>query len=235
VWVYPSLIAPLFNRFTPLEDGPLKTRIMEIAKRIGFGISDIYIMDGSKRSSHSNAYFTGFGKNRRIVLFDTLIRSLSTPQLIGVLAHEMGHNKLHHIRTNILLSLSLSFAGFYLWSHLIDYPPFYRAFGLSGENLFPALVLFPLVMGPLSFFLSPLMNILSRRHEYESDAFAAEATHRPDDLAEALEILNKENLSNLNPHPFFSFFYYSHPTLDERLGALENLKRALSSGEKRQR
>ena len=136
----------------------------------------------------------------------------------------MGHNKLKHIQKMLLISFSLTFAGFYLWSLLLNYPPLYQAFGLSGNTLFPALLVFPLVMGPVTFFLHPLLNLFSRKHEYEADAFSARVTVSPPDLQQALLKLNEKNLSNLTPHPVYSFFYYSHPTLAERLKALDALK-----------
>ncbi|MBN2143322.1 MAG: M48 family metallopeptidase [Candidatus Aureabacteria bacterium] len=223
MWIYPVWISPLFNRFVPLENGELRSRIMNIAREIRFNISEIFVMDGSKRSTHSNAYFTGFGKNRRIVLFDTLIKSLSTNELVGVLTHEMAHNKLKHIRKFLILSLLLTGTGFYIWNLLLYTPEFYQAFGLKGEHLFPSLILFPMLLGPFSFLLAPFMNFLSRKHEFEADAFAAKVTHSPNDLKEALLKLNEENLSNLTPHPLYSFFYYSHPTLAERLNSLDKI------------
>ncbi|EKD27243.1 MAG: hypothetical protein ACD_79C00786G0004 [uncultured bacterium] len=223
MWIYPTIISPIFNKFTPLEKGELRDKIMKISENINFKISEIFLMDGSKRSGHSNAYFTGIGKNKRIVLFDTLVRSLSTDELVAVLSHEMGHHKLNHIKKSIALSFMLSFASFYIWSILIKYPPLYQAFKLQGNNLFPALVIFPLIMSPIMFFISPLLNIFSRKNEYEADSFAAKATNSPKDMQNALLKLNKENLSNLTPHPWYSFFYYSHPTLDERLDNLDSL------------
>lgn len=221
IWIYPTWIAPFFNKFVPMEKGELKDSIFEIANRVNFKLSEIFVMDGSKRSSHSNAYFTGLGKNRRIVLFDTLINMLTRGELINVLSHEMGHNKLKHIQKMLFISLGLTFSGFYLWSLLIHYGPLYQAFGLSGKNLFPALIIFPMIMGPVSFFLAPLFNSFSRKHEFQADAFAAEITGSGADLQNALLKLNEKNLSNLTPHPLYSFFYYSHPTLAERLDALD--------------
>ena len=224
IWIYPTWIAPLFNKFAPLEKGELREKIFKIAADVQFTLSEIFVMDGSKRSSHSNAYFTGLGKNRRIVLFDTLIQLLTQGELLGVLAHEMGHNKLKHIQKMLILSFSLTFAGFYIWSLLLNYAPLYQAFGLSGNTLFPALLIFPLIMGPVTFFMHPLMNLFSRRHEFEADAFSAKVTLSASDLQNALLKLNEKNLSNLTPHPIYSFFYYSHPTLAERLKALDAQK-----------
>lgn len=222
LWVYPTWIAPLFNKFIPLPKGELRDEIMAISKNINFPISEIFQMDGSKRSAHSNAYFTGFGKNRRIVLFDTLINSLTKNELVAVLAHEMAHNKLKHIQQSIIISFTMSFIGFYIWSILINYKPLYNAFSLSGTNLFPALIIFPLIMGPVSFFLEPFFNMLSRRNEYQADSFAAKNTGSKEHIKNALLKLNKENLSNLTPHPYYSFYYYSHPALEERIKAIDN-------------
>ncbi len=222
LWIYPTVIAPIFNKFILLEPGELRSKIEAISSKVNFPVSEIFTIDGSKRSTHSNAYFTGFGKNRRIVLFDTLIESLSTMELTAVLAHEMAHNKLNHIKKGIAISVVMTFLGFYIWSLLLRYPPLYQAFSLQGNNLFPALIIFPMIMGPLSFLLSPLFNILSRKHEYEADAFSAKAMGSSTDMRSALLKLNKDNLSNLTPHPWYSFFYYSHPTLTERLDNLES-------------
>ncbi len=221
LFVYPHWISPLFNRFKPLEPGPLKEGIWSIAKKIGFDLSEIFVMDGSKRSTHSNAYFTGFGKFRRIVLFDTLVQSLSTAELLGVLAHEMGHNQLKHIQKTLLISTAMTGIGFYAWSLLIAWKPLYLAFGLSGAHVFPALVLFPLLMDPVGLLLTPIFNKMSRKHEFEADRFSAETTQTPESLKQALLKLSRDNLSNLHPHPLYSFFHYSHPPLSERLAALD--------------
>jgi STE24 endopeptidase len=177
-------------------------------------------MDGSKRSRHSNAFFTGFGRFRKIVLFDTLVEQLAEPELEAVLAHEMGHFKRKHIPKTLLLSAVGSLAGFYLVSVLARAPWFYRAFGFAPGGLAPALLLFGLLSGAVTFWLSPLAHWRSRRHEYEADAFAARVMNEPGSLIGALRKLNEKNLSNLTPHPLYSGFYYSHPTLLEREQAL---------------
>lgn len=223
ILIYPTYIAPMFNKFTPLEEGTLRSAIMAIAKKVSFNISEIYMMDGSKRTNHSNAYFTGLGKSRRIVLFDTLAERLNTDELVTVLAHEMGHNRLKHIKKGLLLSTIVTFFSFFIWSLLINSQLLYKAFGMTGEHRFSALILLPLVTGPVAFFMAPLFNWISRNHEFEADEFAAKATEKPDSLKNALLTLNKENLSNLTPHKLYSTFYYSHPTLDERLDALNKL------------
>jgi STE24 endopeptidase len=217
----PVLIMPLFNKFTPLPEGTLCERLLALAKRTGFRAQSIQVMDGSKRSQHSNAFFTGFGRFRKIVLFDTLIKQLSEPELEAVLAHEIGHYKRKHILQLLLMSAAMALMAFYLLSVLAQKSWFYEAFGFSASNnIVPALLLFTLLSGLMSFWLSPLINLWSRRYEYQADAFAALAMKEPRSLIGALRKLNEKNLSNLTPHPLYSGFYYSHPTLLEREGAL---------------
>jgi STE24 endopeptidase len=216
----PVLILPLFNKFTPLPDGSLRERLLALAGRTAFRAQSIQVMDGSKRSRHSNAFFTGFGKFRKIVLFDTLLQQLSELELEAVLAHEIGHYRRKHILKFLLVSAGLALISFYLLSVLARQPWFFDAFGFRQPNIVPALLLFALLSGLVSFWLSPLFNVWSRRYEYEADAFAAQATNEPTSLVAALRKLNEKNLSNLTPHPLYSGFYYSHPTLLEREAAL---------------
>ena len=218
----PVLIMPLFNKFTPLPEGTLCERLLALAKRTGFRAQSIQIMDGSKRSQHSNAFFTGFGRFRKIVLFDTLLKQLSEPELEAVLAHEIGHYKKKHILRFLFMYAAMALLAFYLLSVLAQQSWFYEAFGFapSSKNIVPALLLFALLSGLVSFWLSPLFNLWSRRYEYQADAFAASAMKEPRSLIGALRKLNEKNLSNLTPHPLYSGFYYSHPTLLEREGAL---------------
>jgi STE24 endopeptidase len=219
ILVYPLLIAPLFNRFEPLKEGEFRERILALADKVGFQTSGIFSMDGSKRSGHSNAYFTGIGKAKRIVLFDTLLDQMSIDQGLAVLAHEMGHYKMKHIRRMLMVQLIFLLIGLFVLSLLLDYPPFYAAFGLKPSS-HAALVLFSLISGPATFYLSPLMNRLSRRHEYEADHFAARMLGDSNGMEEALINLTIKNLSNLTPHPWYSAYYYSHPTTAERIRAL---------------
>lgn len=216
----PVLILPLFNKFTPLPDGSLRTRLLALAGHTGFRAKAIQVMDGSKRSRHSNAFFTGFGRWRRIILFDTLIQQLAEPELEAVLAHEIGHFKKRHIPKLLAASALGSLGGFYLLSLLARQPWFYRSFGFDPGNIAPALLLFGLLAGVVTFWLSPLAHWWSRRYEYQADAFAAAVMDEPRALIGALRKLNEKNLSNLNPHPLYSSFYYSHPTLLERERAL---------------
>jgi len=220
VIVYPTLIAPLFNKFEPLKDGELRERILALAGQVGFKTGGIYTMDGSRRSAHSNAYFTGIGKTKRIVLFDTLIEQMTIDQGLAVLAHEMGHYKMKHIRRMLVLKGISLLVGLYIISLLVDYEPMFRAFGLERPSHSGVLVLFGLLSGPFTFYLHPLMNLLSRKHEYEADRFAVRTLKDASPMEEALINLTVKNLSNLTPHPFYSAYHYSHPTTAERIGAV---------------
>jgi STE24 endopeptidase len=220
VWAYPLVIAPLFNKFSPLAEGDLRRAIMSLADRAAFRIAGVYVMDGSKRSAHGNAYFTGLGRNKRIVLFDTLLAQLNVDQSVAVLAHEIGHQLRRHVWRLLGLVLLGVLFGFWCLSRLIDYPPFFAAFGFEHAGTYQALTIFAFASAPVTFFLSPLLAAVSRRYEYEADRFAAAMTGRPETLADALWELSKHNLINFAPHPWYSFFHYSHPTLAERVAAL---------------
>lgn len=216
----PILILPLFNKFTPLPEGPLRQRLLQLAQKSSFRAQSIQVMDGSKRSRHSNAFFTGFGKFRKIVLFDTLLQQLLEPELAAVLAHEIGHYKRRHIPKMLLASAAGSLVGFYLLSWLARQDWFYRGLGFRPGNFAAALLVFGLLSGAVTFWLSPLLHWWSRRYEYQADRFAAETMGESGSLVSALRKLNEKNLSNLTPHPLYSSFYYSHPTLLERERAL---------------
>jgi STE24 endopeptidase len=216
----PVLILPLFNKFTPLPEGSLRERLLQLAQRTRFRARSIQVMDGSKRSRHSNAFFTGFGGFRKIVLFDTLIDQLAESELEAVLAHEIGHYKKKHIPKMLVMSAAASLVGFGLVSLLARQEWFYRSFGFEPGSIVPALLLFGLLSGVITFWFSPLAHWWSRRYEYQADAFAANLMNEPRSLITALRKLNEKNLSNLTPHPLYSGFYYSHPTLLERERAL---------------
>jgi STE24 endopeptidase len=224
--IAPVLILPLFNKFTPLPEGTLRERLLQLSKRTEFTAKNIQVMDGSKRSRHSNAFFTGFGRFRKIVLFDTLIQQLAEPELEAVLAHEIGHFKKKHIPKLLIFSALSSLAGFYCVSVLAKQDWFYRAFGFEPGNVAPALLLFGLLSGVVTFWLSPLAHWWSRRYEYQADAFAAKVMNEPRSLIGALRKLNEKNLSNLTPHPIYSGFYYSHPAMLERERALNVMRDA---------
>jgi STE24 endopeptidase len=220
--IFPTFIAPWFNKFEPLASGELRDRILALANQIGFTASDIFLMDGSKRSAHSNAYFTGIGKAKRIVLFDTLVEQMTIDQGVAVLAHEMGHYKMKHIRRMMIVQSVILFTGLYILSRLVNYEPLFTAFGVQPSN-HAALVLFSLLSGPFTFYLAPLMNLLSRKHEYEADRFAAITLGNGKPMEEALINLTLKNLSNLTPHPWYSAYHYSHPTATERIGAIRQI------------
>jgi STE24 endopeptidase len=217
----PVLIMPLFNKFTPLPEGGLRARLLALADRTGFRARSIQVMDGSKRSRHSNAFFTGFGRFRKIVLFDTLIQQLSEPEIEAVLAHEIGHYKKRHIPKMLAWSAASLLAMFYAVSWLAGQSWFCRGFGFAAGGIAPTLLLTALLGGTVTFWFSPIAHWWSRHHEYEADAFAARAMKETSSLIGALRKIYEKNLSNLTPHPLYSGFYYSHPTLLERERALQ--------------
>src|SRR5213596_2785741 len=225
--IAPAIIMPLFNKFTPLPKGALRERLFALARRTRFPSRSIDVMDGSKRSHHSNAFFTGFGRFRKIVLFDTLIAQLTEPELESVLAHEIGHYKKRHVLKLVGVSIAGVFIGFAAVAQLARQQWFYRAFGFeyhagfAAANVVPAMLLFALLAGTITFWFSPLVHMWSRRFEYEADAFARATMGEALSLIQALRKLTEKNLSNLTPHPLYSGFYYSHPTLLERESALQ--------------
>ncbi len=219
--LYPMFIMPLFNKLEPLPVGDLRDRLMNLSDRTGFKTKSIQVMDGSKRSGHSNAFFTGFGRFRRIVLFDTLIEQISDTEVESVLAHEIGHYKLGHIPRILLLSALSVLLAFFILSWLLKSSWFYEGFGFSlTGGISPAFILFSLLSGLVSFWFVPFMNCWSRTQEFEADAFASGAVGGYGDLVSSLRKLTEKNLSNLTPHPLYSRFHYSHPTLLERESAL---------------
>lgn len=219
VVAYPMFIMPLFNKLEPMEEGALKDRLFALAERTGFKAQTILVIDGSKRSGHSNAFFSGFGRFRRIVLYDTLIEQMDEEELEAVLAHEIGHYKLGHIPKMIAMSGISTLGMFAVLGWLANGTWLAEAFHFAPEdagNIVPILLLFMLLSGLLTFWISPLTSRLSRKHEYEADAFAKDAMGSAAPLSRSLRKLHKENLSNLTPHPIYSSFHYSHPTLLER-------------------
>ena len=218
--LYPKLILPLFNKLTPLPEGDLRARLLALGDRTGFRATAIQVMDGSKRSGHSNAFFTGFGRFRRIVLYDTLIAQLTPEELEAVLAHEIGHYRCGHIPKMIAMAAATMLGAFAVIAWLARSPWFNLTFGFPAGELAPAFLLFGLLSGLVTFWFTPLGNLLSRKHEYEADAFARDAMGGTGPMIGALRKLAQKNLTNLTPHPWFSAFYYSHPTLVERERAL---------------
>ena len=222
LFLYPTWIAPLFNKFTPLDDAPLKARIEALLERCGFASSGLFVMDGSKRSNHGNAYFTGFGKTKRIVFFDTLLGRLQPTEVEAVLAHELGHFKHRHVLKRIALLFSMSLVFLAVLGQLIDAPWFYQGLGVQAQNTAMALLLFFFVVPVFTFLLTPLMSLLSRRHEFEADRYAGEHASA-DALIKALVKLYEENAATLTPDPLHSLFYDSHPPAALRIERLARL------------
>lgn len=221
--LYPSVIAPLFNKFEPLTDASLRERIESLMHRCGFAAKGLFVMDGSRRSAHGNAYFTGFGAAKRIVFFDTLLSRLDGSEIEAVLAHELGHFKHRHVLKRMIITFALSFVLLALLGWLAQRPWFYTSLGvtpsMTGSNDALALILFCLVMPVFLFFVTPLTSLSSRKHEFEADAFAATQA-RAQDLISALVKLYQDNASTLTPDPVYSAFYYSHPPAAQRIERL---------------
>lgn len=229
--VYPKFIAPIFNKFSPLEDGELKQKIHTLLKKTGFISSGIFVMDASKRSNHSNAYFSGFGKTKRIVLYDTLMKQLSDDELLAVLGHELGHYKLKHIVKRLVVLLPMEFIVMFILFLLAQNVSLYNSFGFNFINAgnitnyqILGLMLSSMLYEAVTIIISPLSAISSRRQEYQADKFSSQVCGTPDNLITALIKLNSENLSELLPPKIYSFFMYSHPTLIERIEALQKTK-----------
>lgn len=222
--VYPKLIMPMFNKFQPLENEELKAAINDYAKAANFPIKNIYEMDGSKRSAKSNAFFTGLGKFKKVVLFDTLIQKHSIKELVAILAHEVGHFKKKHILTGTIISILHTGVIFWLLSVFLGHKGLYDAFYMDKTEIYSGLLFFGLLYSPIEMLLGPLMNIMSRRNEYQADRFAVETTKDKEPMIAALGKLSEHNLSNLTPHWFYVFMNYSHPTLWQRIQKIKELK-----------
>lgn len=223
VFIYPTFIAPLFNKFSPLEEGVVKNKIMELLQRCGFKSSGLFVMDASKRSGHGNAYFTGFGKSKRIVFFDTLLSSLDADEVEAVLAHELGHMKKKHVLKGMIKGIIFSFIGFAILGYLRSNTAFFNGHGVQTITDYMALTLFSMVAGVYTFLLTPISSYTSRKHEYEADQFASENA-QAGKLISALVKMYKDNASSLTPDPVFSKFYFSHPPALERVSYLEKLQ-----------
>jgi STE24 endopeptidase len=223
-YIAPTWILPLFNTFTPLEKGELRDRILGYAQENGADVQDISVMDGSRRSAKSNAFFTGFGRKKRIALFDTLIEKHPPDELVAVLAHEIGHWKLKHILKGLIVGIVKMGFLLGLLSLAVRWQPLFEAFGVEQVSVHAGLVFFLLLYTPVSLVLSVGINHLSRRHEFEADAFAASTTGKPESLIQALKKLSRDNLSNLTPHPLKVFLEYSHPPVIERVRTLRGMK-----------
>jgi STE24 endopeptidase len=219
-WAWPAFIAPLFNKFSPLEDSVLKTRIESLLTRCGFRSEGVFVVDGSRRSAHGNAYFTGLGRHKRIVFFDTLLALLTHSEIEAVLAHELGHFRLKHVRKGLLVTVAASLVALGVLGWLTAQQSFYEGFGITVPSAHAALLLFVFVAPAFTFFGTPLGSLWSRRHEFEADEFAARYASGQE-LATALVKLYRDNATTLTPDPLYSAFYYSHPPATERIAKLQ--------------
>lgn len=234
-FIAPVVIMPLFNKFVPIEEGELKRAIEDYAVSQGFKLKGVFTMDGSKRSTKSNAFFTGFGRFRRIVLFDTLIARHTVEELVSVLAHEMGHYKKGHIRKSIVLSILTTGVMFFILSLFINNKELFAAFKMQETSIYASLIFFGFLYTPIEMMLSVFENIFSRRHEYASDAYAVTTYKKPEAMIAALKKLSVENLSNLTPHPLKVFLSYSHPPILERIQAIRIQNPTAAAGDNGQR
>jgi STE24 endopeptidase len=221
-FIAPTWIMPLFNKFTPLEDGELKESIISYSEKVKFPLKGIFVMDGSKRSKKSNAFFTGFGNNKRIVLFDTLIEKHTVGELVSVLAHEVGHYKKKHILKSMVISILHMGLMFYLLSLFLSHQGLFDAFYMETMSVYAGLIFFGMLYTPIEMILSVIMQVFSRKNEYEADRFAAETTEGSENMVSALKKLSRDNLSNLTPHPFYVFLNYSHPPVLNRIQAIRS-------------
>ena len=221
--IYPTVIAPIFNKFVPIDDKDLEKAIRELAEKKGISVAGIFQMDAGRRSRHTNAYFSGLGKSKRIVLYDTLIKSHDRDEILAVLAHEIGHLKRGHIKKQLILMSAISFILFYIAAWMIDWNIMYKSFGFSAKPFYAGLFLISILWEPVGFFVSPAFMALSRKYERESDRYARDAMDDPQPLIQALRKMAVDNLSNLCPHPLYVKFNYSHPPIVERIEHLESM------------
>jgi STE24 endopeptidase len=219
MWAWPAFIAPIFNKFEPLEDASLKQRIEDLLKRCGFKSNGVFVMDGSKRSSHGNAYFSGLGANKRIVFFDTLLKSLKADEVEAVLAHELGHFKRKHIQKRIVTMAVFSLVSLAILAWLLNLPEFFNGLGVSQPSTYIGLILFMMVIPLFNLYLHPLMSYFSRKHEFEADEYAAKQSNA-NNLISALVKMYEENANTLTPDPIYSAFHDSHPPAPVRIAHL---------------
>ncbi|MBK7545895.1 MAG: M48 family metallopeptidase [Elusimicrobia bacterium] len=222
-FIAPTLIMPLFNKFTPLPEGELRAAIFDLAKRLDYPLTNLFVIDGSRRSSKANAFFTGFGKNKRIALFDTLVQKQTVPELTGVLAHEIGHHKKHHVWVGFALGVLQSGGMFFLLSLSLGWEALFAAFRVDLPSVHAGFALFGVLFAPVNLLLTLPLLAYSRRNEFEADRFATEALGTGRDLATGLKKLSADSLANLTPHPFYVWIHHTHPPLVERLAALHKL------------
>jgi len=224
LWLFPIVIAPLFNKFEPIENKGLEKNIRVMMEKVGLRAGGIFKMDEEKRSTHTNAYFTGFGRTKRIVLFDTLLASHTEDEILAVLSHEIGHWRKRHLVKQLILIEAGSLAVFYILAKLLNWPLLYQTFGFQKPIFYVGLLLSGIILSPFGYFIQPLESIISRRFEEEADDFAIELMERSEPLKKALKRLAIDNLTNLIPHPLYAWFYYSHPPLIERISRLDRKK-----------
>jgi STE24 endopeptidase len=220
LWLYPVLIAPLFNKFEPIENQSLVESIGALMEKVGLHVKGVFKMDASKRSKHTNAYFTGIGRNKRIVLFDTLLASHTEEEVLAILAHEVGHWVKKHVLKQIVVLEIISLVLFYLVSKILDWPLPYQTFGFTEPVSYVGLFLLSALFGPIGYFVHPIESAIMRKFEREADDFALELTRKEEPMQHALKRLAMDNLANLIPHPLYAWFYYSHPPLVERIERL---------------
>jgi STE24 endopeptidase len=228
MWLFPVVIAPLFNKFEPIKDEALKEKITALMAQVGLKAKGIYQVDEGKRSKHTNAYFTGIGKTKRIVLYDTLLASHSPEEILAVLAHEIGHWKKKHILKQLIFMIAASLAVLYFTYLIVNWPPLYGTFGLKQTPVYAGLLLVSLYLSCIGFFFSPFGAIITRRYEREADQMARDLVGTSEPMVNALKRLAKDNLSNLHPHPLYVWFYYSHPPLIERIEYLKGMDKDLN-------
>ncbi|MFW5640898.1 MAG: M48 family metallopeptidase [Thermodesulfobacteriota bacterium] len=226
-FIAPRWIMPIFNKFEPLEEGELRSSIMDYADKVDFSLQNVYVMDGSKRSAKSNAFFTGFGKNKRIALFDTLIDRHTVRELTAVLAHEIGHYKKNHIVQGMIIGILHMGVMFFLLSLFLSYEPLFAAFYIDTPSVYAGLIFFGLLFAPIDLFLGILLQMRSRKNEYQADRFAVRTTRDPQSMISALKKLAADNLSNLTPHPFYVVLHYSHPPMPARVKAIRAVGKPL--------
>ncbi len=222
-FIAPTWIMPLFNKFTPLDDGELRASIFAYAHSVDFPLDNVFMMDGSKRSTKSNAFFTGFGRHKRIALFDTLIEKHSVAELVSVLAHEIGHYKKKHIIKGMVIGILHTGVVFFLLSVFLSHKGLFDAFYMENMSSYAGLIFFGMLYAPIELILSIFLQLVSRKHEYEADRFAIETTENSENFVTALKTLSLHNLSNLTPHPFYVFLNYSHPPVLQRIQAIRRL------------
>jgi STE24 endopeptidase len=223
MYISPYVIEPLFNKFTPIEDKTLEEQIKSTAQKVGIKVSRIFKMDASKRSKHTNAYFTGIGKVKRIILYDTLLEKMDNNEIIAVLAHELGHWKKKHVLKRIIVSEVVAFVVLYISFKILQTDFLSELFSIESSSFFAKIVILGFIGSIVAFPISPLSSYFSRRHEGVADRFACELTGNPESLASSLIKLSKDNLSNLHPHPLYATFYYSHPPVVQRIREIRNI------------